>query len=271
MDRQDNVVIDQQDVISESRTKTRPATAPHVDEKRVIEVVLTEPVKKKRLSVRKPKCETESATAPAEKDVKALESRAEKIREHDQSILKSQKSSMATALAAGEALLWGKQELKRLGITKKFQEWIEVDCQIDYKRAYNYMKLLQASLKDPTIKELGLTEAYLKLHLVTRKEKTGAREVGKPKTSNTGAPKLNENSAEQSQSSNNTPNGGTGATVVAQRRRLGALEVERHDDVYLLEIDTKEKWQDSLLDAISDVENFKAVLADGGLLLKLKE
>jgi hypothetical protein len=107
--------------------------------------------------------------APSEKEMKALSTRAEQIREHDQGILKAQKSSMSTALAAGELLLWGKQELKKIGVKKKFQAWIEADCKVEYKRAYNYMRLVQAVAKDASIKNLGLTEAYLRLRLVTRK------------------------------------------------------------------------------------------------------
>lgn len=225
---------------------------------------------KRERPARKERGKTKSAPAPSEKQMKALAARAEKIREHDQGILKAEKSSMAMALAAGESLLWGKQELKRLGIRKKFQTWIEVDCKIKYPRAYNYMKLVAAATKDPSIKNLGLTEAYLQLRLVTRKEKMSENGDGKSESSDAGATQDSGNSDGKFQSSDGAQNGGSGTTVPAQHRRIGALEVERRNDVYVLEIDAKSNWQDSLLDALGDIENFTAVLADGGLLIRLK-
>ncbi len=59
----------------------------------------------------------------------------------------------------------------------------------DYKRGYNYKRVYEAALADPSIKSLGLTEACLQLRLVTRKAKTPADEQGdgKPESSNAGA------------------------------------------------------------------------------------
>ncbi len=174
----------------------------------------------------------------------------------------------------------GQAGTETLGIKNKFQAWIESDCKIEYRCANNYMRVLKASLQDASIKEMGLTDAYLKLRLVTRKAKAAAEEEKTQSsdaiaTQNGGkatavATPLGDNSVEKTQGSESAPTAGTSTTIV-QRRRLGALEVERRDEVYVLEIDTTTNWQNSLLDAFSDVKNFTAVLANGGLLLKLKE
>src|SRR5258708_7810340 len=87
---------------------------------------------KRKSPARKATSEKEKPPAASEKELRALASKAEKISEHDLSIAKAQASSMAKALAAGELLLWAKQELKRLGLKRTFQEWIDLECKIAY-------------------------------------------------------------------------------------------------------------------------------------------
>lgn len=203
--------------------------------------------------------------------MQALAAKAATIREHDQAIQKAQKSSMSAALAAGRMLLSGKADLKRLGIKKKFQLWIEADCKVEYKRGYNYMKLAQAAEKDPTIKDLGLTEAYLKLRLVTRKAKATQDEPATGTSGNAAAADRDAARAENLPPDNGIPASDNSGSAPVKRRRLGDFEIERRNDVYVLEIDTATDWQDALVTVLTDAENFTAVLAEGGLLLKAKE
>lgn len=198
--------------------------------------------KKKKIALKKQK--------PTARENKLLNQKAEKIRAYDASIIKGQKMGMADVLAAGALLAWAKEELKRLRLMG-FQRWIEEVCKVAYKRAYNYMKVYQASIKDPRIKELGLTEAYVALGLVRRKKDAAGTA---------------ENSAGESAQAEPED----GADDRLPRRKIGSCEVELEDDFYVLEVEDGGDWQTTLLDAIGDLENLTAVLHDGGLLIRLK-
>ena len=71
---------------------------------------------------------TAQLKGPSDKGMKSLALKAKKIYECDVGIRNSQKESMLKALLAGELLLSGKQELKRLGIRRSFKEWIELEA-----------------------------------------------------------------------------------------------------------------------------------------------
>ena len=90
---------------------------------------------------------------------------------------------MHWAQIAGNHLHWGKQELKRLGIKRKFQHWVEHDCGIGYSRANKFMRLVTAITEGSIFAKLGLTEAYERLGLITRKSRAGKPTSSTPASS----------------------------------------------------------------------------------------
>lgn len=189
------------------------------------------------------------------REVRFLTERAEMIRECDGNIVKMQKASMADALKAGEHLLWAKQELKRVNVGTGFQRWIEEVCKIKYKRAYNYMRLVQGAAKNAALKDLGLTEAYIALGLVRRK--AVLKDLGTAPTNGTQPQGTSDTNVDQS-------------ADVPVLRKIGNWDVVRTGDCYVFEVDASD-WQSAISAALDDADNFEAVLRDGGLLLKLKE
>lgn len=200
---------------------------------------------------------TATATAPqstkrsraTERDKKLLNDRAAKVRELEQSITKMQKVSLAEALKIGEHLLWAKQELLRVNAGIGFKQWIVKNCKMTYKRGYNYMRLVKAAAINPKIKDMGLTEAYVLLGLVRRKDLTPAA-----------------GDAAKGGAGGDSGDSGDGDEPIT--RRIASFELIRERDVYVLEV-AEETFQDTLMAVIADADNLVGVLKEGGLLIKL--
>ena len=228
---------------------------------------------RKRTPAQKQSAATKRPRA-TEREIKALLDRAAKVRDLDLSIVKGDRTLMSDALKAGAHILWGKEELKRINAKMGFKQWIETECKIPYKRAYNYMRVAEAASKEPSIKELGLTAAYVLLRLVTRKK------ISADQTSATGSDRANKSDDKNEDVSADAETKGadeapdTTDTCVAKpresvTRRVGKFDVVREGNFYVLDI--PEDWEEVLLNVLSDLPNFNAVVKDGGLLIRMKD
>jgi len=238
------------------------------------------PRRKKKVIVRKqaPAKKQSAATKrprATEREIKALLDRAAKVRDLDLSIVKGDRTLMSDALKAGAHILWGKEELKRINAKMGFKQWIETECKIPYKRAYNYMRVAEAASKEPSIKELGLTAAYVLLGLVTRKKisadqptATGSARANKADDKNEDVSAADAETKGADEAPNTTDNG-IAKPRESVTRRVGKFDVVREGNFYVLDI--PEDWEEVLLNVLSDLPNFNAVVKDGGLLIRMKD
>ncbi|HEY3325178.1 MAG TPA: hypothetical protein VGP72_32290 [Planctomycetota bacterium] len=211
---------------------------------------------------------------------------AEAIREADEKVVATSKTSLTEAIKAGKRLLRAKPKLKDEKPKMGFEKWIVTVCQIPYQRAYNYMRVAKAAETDAAIKGMGLTEAYVHLGLVTRrkpknKPETPENDGQKIDASTTGAAAPTEgqqagDTGEQHE--DGVPDGAPNDAVVQSGavtqnrviiRKIGKYEFSRQNNLYVLEV-TKE-WKVALRDLSADNVDLTPVLQDGGLLLRWKQ
>lgn len=240
--------------------------------------------KRKKVVTQKSARASKAKRPPAtEREIKTLNERAGKVRALDEAIVKADRASMGDALKAGDHIIWGKQELKRVNAKMGFKKWIEDVCKIPYKRGYNYKRVAEAAAENPAIKELGLTEAYVLLGLVTRKKVSAAHGIttggGGEDTSDDNDGEVDEDTdklAEEKTDKAATVNPVTDESVAQAEetrepvtRRIGKFDVAREKNYYVLEI-PEIPDADILRDVFSDTANLNAVLKDGGLLIRIK-
>jgi len=192
---------------------------------------------KKNSRTRESGSETTLVRARTSGELEKISECARRIRDNDKTIQKSQVTSMQLALENGDLLIAGKQKLKEQKIKKRFKSWIEEVCCIPYKRAYNYMRLAVAASQDTSLKHLGLTEAYIKLGLVKRRdflaEKASSRE-----------------------------------SKAEVHRIVGGHKIVRNARMYVL--DVHDNFNAILADIANDTENLSFILRDGGLFIRFK-
>lgn len=192
-------------------------------------------MRKKKAAKKARKNATAKKIAPG--TLKKLQQRASKVRTLDSLVQKSLKLCTPEAIKAGNLLLALRADLKKMK-GMQFKLTVEKDCQVPYKRAYNYMRLAKAAQSDPSIKRLGLTEAYIKLRLVTRKPKEVTEQL----------------SCEDPSQPDGT------------KRRIGARELVRERSYYVLEVDGDVRVL--LAELIAASADLDFVLDKGGLLIR---
>lgn len=231
---------------------------------------------------------------------KSLIARADRIHAGDSLIIGSGKTSLAEAIKVGADLTAGKADLKKKKIGVGFKKWIEIYCRIAYQRAYRYMKVAEKCAESPELKKLGLTEVYILLNLLSRKKaekETGVAVSG----SNSGGGGSQENLSDQDEDEDEVADdaddeGDDGADESADLNgedtdenddqaddnseeaeprepavlhQIGPCEVQFAGGAHILEL-AEDTWQSTLLDVITDAENFFAALRRGDLVIRLK-
>lgn len=176
-----------------------------------------------------------------------VDAAAVEIHAGDENILSYDKLSTPDAERIGNLLIETKPKLKLLKPKLGFKVWIETICKILYRRANNYMRVAKAIAEDPSLREMGLTELYEHLRLVTR-----------TRNQNAGGSVGGDDDDEGGEAAARKPD-----------LLLGAVTARWFGGSYVVDLDHA-AWQVDLHQAIDDPK-FSAIINGRGLLIRLKD
>ena len=191
-----------------------------------------------------------------------IRSAAEKVRKHDSAIRQHGLKSTIEAEHAGNLLAAMKSKLKLIKPKIGFQEWIESACKISYRSANNYMRVANEISKDSSLRELGLTEVYVALGLVTRSSQRVRHEHTSEGLNAVVVP------AQRESDDSFLPERVDGKpSKIRPSISIGRLNAQWSDDRYLIEVEAD--WRKSIPKALRAKE-FEALLSGAGVTLRLK-
>lgn len=184
------------------------------------------------------------------KERKVFLNRGIKIQKWEVNIMKVQRTSLEEALKIGDYLNKTNEDFARIDIGMGWEKWLIEECKMTYSRAYKYMRLAEAAMKDPEIRKMGLTEAMVSLGLVTRKDFSKAK-------------------PDASTESTEAKNDSTDTAAEPVVRPIASYSAIQERDFFVLELDGA-KLQDEFLAIAADAQNVAALLHEGSLLIRLK-
>lgn len=230
-----------------------------------------------------------AATERKAQEAQALKSEtdaaAADVRLYDENIKKYGRMSTDDAEKAGNRLIETKPKLKLLRPKIGFKKWIETVCMIVYRTGNNYMRVAEAIDKDPSLKEMTLTDIYDVLGLVTRKRKNKNDDSGTGEEDGAGGEDDGSVDSQDDEESGDDDTGdddlgagddddageSSGDTPKITARKpdmpVGSLTAHWYGGGYVIKLGRG--WRESLHHALDD-KNFEAILRGAGVVLQME-
>ena len=177
------------------------------------------------------------------KEKRLLDEIAVEIFKLNQGIVSMLKRSTRDAVKIGNHLNRVKPLFESINVGTSFKAWQREKCGLSEGTVHNYTKLAEGAAKDPSVLELGLNDAYIKLGI--KKKHMKKPTIGAQLEANSPVP--------------------SGPVKIDQM--LGAHEVFKEKGMYIVELEAD--WEKELSKIMADISALGNLLVDGGLLIRV--